>query len=79
MNFARALELESRHLIRLLPGEPFDPFINAVVIGPGAVDLLAAGHEDQVIAGIEAGKFAAWKQQDLEKFYRERGEIRPSA
>ena len=69
VSFGAALAREGRRLVILRPGESCDPSINAVIIGPSAEDLTAAGHVEHVIAQHEAPLFAVWRQQDLAVFY----------
>lgn len=70
VSFGAALDREARRLLILRPGDAFDPFVDAVVIGPGGVDLGAAGHVDHLVAQREAPMLAAWREADLDRFYR---------
>ena len=69
-SFTAALDREGRRLIILRPGDVFDAGVDAVIIGPGAVDLGAAGHVDRIIVEHEAAHFAGWREDDLTAFYR---------
>jgi hypothetical protein len=71
VSFSNALAREGRRLVILAPGAAADPGIAGVIIGPAAVDLGAAGHLEHVIVQREAGAFAAWREADLARFYRQ--------